>query len=112
MLGVVAEDDDDAAYASQSSPTRAAKAAKVAPSNGAITAAQVKALSAAAGKAGLDDDDLKALLRESYGIEDGSRKALTKSQASGLIESLTTIVDEPDDSPRWDRLNAAIGRGQ
>jgi len=113
MLGVVAEDDDDGAYASQPSPTRAAKApAKVAPSNGTITAAQVKALSAAAGKAGLDDDDLKALLRESYGIEDGSRKALTKSQASGLIESLTTIVDEPDDSPRWDRLNAAIGRGQ
>lgn len=116
MLGVVAEDDDDGAYASQPPPARAAKKAPAkapakAPSNGEITAPQVKALSAAATAAGLTDEDVAAIMREKYGLADGSRKGLRKDQASKLIESLTTLVDEPPDSPRWDILNEVIGRG-
>ena len=116
MLGVVAEDDDDGAYASQPPPARAAKKAPAkapakAPSNGEITAPQVKALSAAATAAGLTDEDVAAIMREQYGLADGSRKGLRKDQASKLIESLTTLVDEPPDSPRWEKLNEVIGNG-
>ena len=113
MLGCApAEDDDDGAYASQPPPARAAKKAPAkSPANGSITAPQIKALSASATAAGLSAEDVAAIMREKYGIEDGSRKGLRKDQASKLIESLTSLVDEPPDSPRWDNLNEVIGRG-
>ena len=113
MLGVVAEDDDDAAYASQSSPTRAAQAAKVA-ANGSgsgdeITEKQLGMLGMLCDKVSLAPEERVHLLRGLYGVE--TRKDLSKSQASGLIESLTALVEEGPDSPRWDKVNAAIGRG-
>ena len=111
ILGVVAEDDDDGAYASQSSPTRAAQAAKVAAngSGDAITEKQLGMLGMLCDKVSLEAEERVQLLRGLYGVE--TRKDLTKSQASGLIESLTALVDEGPDSPRWDKVNAAIGRG-
>ena len=45
-------------------------------------------------------------------IEVSSRKDLTKAQATKLIDALTAVEEEGPESARWDKINAAIAKGQ
>jgi len=129
MLGVVAEDDDDAAHAS--APVRAnqrpkkveryvmppKKEASEEPSEAKrqpakASEAQVKKLVVMCHKVNLTDDEVHAMLRGLYGDGVSSRKDLTKAQATALIDALTTLAEQGPESHRWDKINAAISKGQ
>jgi hypothetical protein len=74
--------------------------------------AQVKKLVVMCHKVNLTDDEVHAMLRGLYGDGVSSRKDLTKAQATALIDALTTLAEQGPESHRWDKINAAISKGQ
>ena len=74
--------------------------------------AQVKKLVVLCNKVSLSSDEVHAMLRGLYGLEVSSRKDLTKAQATKLIDALTAVEEEGPESARWDKINAAIAKGQ
>ena len=73
---------------------------------------QVKKLVVLCNKVGLNSDEVHAMLRGLYGEAVSSRKDLTKAQATKLIDALTAVEEEGPESARWDKINAAIAKGQ
>ena len=74
--------------------------------------AQVKKLVVMCHKVNLTDDEVHSMLRGLYGDGVSSRKDLTKAQATALIDALTAVEQEGPESARWDKINAAISKGQ
>ena len=69
-----------------------------APVSRAITRAQVRAVHAALGRLAIEDDDYRAMLRDSFGA--GSCLDLTVSQANELLNRLNKGHRKPEKPPR------------
>ena len=99
MLGIASEPDDDANVASQprqqqqrSKQGNQQQPAASQPGAKPVTDAQRKAIYATSKSIGMDDADVKALIKKSFNVEGASK--LTVKQASNLIDMLNQAKTE------------------